>query len=237
LAAEVSDWSRDWWIHHLSAEVDVQSNLLHDDDEDAMPWVSKNESGSIAIHLGSREIDAVGHHLAGIVDGEGEVWAQRIGRDALEDLALRIYKRTGVTKPVKLSRMSASAGLSQMQFGAYTVTIGLGTLAFHVAVDRHLVDRLVPPHVARGTNLILRNEALGSVPMRVNAVLNFGGVNLSHLSDLRVGEVVVGDRRLDETLQINVEGRGSIATGYLRRSGTQRAVMLDGANSQDRHTP
>jgi len=52
-----------------------------------------------------------------------------------------------------------------------------------------------------------------------------------------VGEVLVGDRSLEEALQLHVEGHGVVANGYLRRSGTQRAVMLDGVNSQGKHKP
>jgi flagellar motor switch protein FliM len=88
-----------------------------------------------------------------------------------------------------------------------------------------------------GANLVPRHDALGSVPLRISAVMDFGKVSLTHLSDLRVGEVVAGDCGLEEALEIYIEGRSSVATGYLRRSGTQRAVMLDGVNSQDRHKP
>lgn len=238
IAAEVSDWSRDWWIHHVSAEVDVRSSDLRDgDDKGGMPWVSSNESGSIAIHLGAKEIDAVGHHLAGVIGDEGAAWAQRIGRDSLEDLAARIHKRAGPTKPVKLSRLDASAGLVDARLGAYVATITLGSLGLDLVVDRRLVDRLVPPRPAEGMRLVPRHDALGSAPLRVSAVMDFGSVKLTQLSDLRVGEIIAGDRGLQEALEIYIEGRGSVATGYLRRSGAQRAVMLDGANSQDRHKP
>jgi flagellar motor switch protein FliM len=71
-------------------------------------------------------------------------------------------------------------------------------------------------------------------PLRVVAMMDFGSVDLAHLSDLSVGEILVGDRKLDEALQIHLEGQGSIATGYLRRLGEQRAVMLDGVKQQEK---
>jgi len=65
--------------------------------------------------------------------------------------------------------------------------------------------------------------------------MDFGSVDLAHLSDLSVGEILIGDRKLEEALQIHLEGRGAVATGYLRRLGEQRAVMFDGVNLQEKH--
>lgn len=237
LAAEVTDWSHDWWIHHSAAEVDVRAaSRSHDVSvRGALPWVASNESGSMAFDLAGREIDAVGRHLAGAVGDEDTDWAQRIGQDALEDLATRIYKRAGSGKSVKLSRLSASEGLARARLGAYAATIALGPLKLDLAVDRQLADRLVPPRATNGMNLVPRQDALGDAPLRIHAIMDFGAVNLTHLSDLRVGEVIVGDRALDESLEVCVEGHRSVATGYLRRAGKQRAVMLDGVNSQERY--
>jgi len=238
MAAEVADWSHDWWIHHSSADVDVRSNHPHDAGaRKASPFVSNNELGSIAFHLGGKEIDAIGRHLAGAVGDDDAEWAQHIGQGALEDLAARMLRRAGISKPAKLSRLPPSEGLGHARLGAFAVTLALGSLKLDLAVDRQLVDRLVPPHASARVSLVPRHDALGSVPLRVSAVMDFGKVSLTHLSDLRVGEVIVGDRGLDEVLGIYIEGRSSVATGYLRRSGIQRAVMLDGINSQDGHKP
>lgn len=237
LAAEVADWSHDWWIHHAAAEVDVcaMSRSRDASVREALPWVSSNQSGSIAFDLAGKEIDAVGRHLAGAVSDEDTDWAQRIGEDALDDLATRIYKRAGSGKLVKLSRLSASEGLVHARLGAYTAMIALGSLKLNLAIDRQLADRLVPPRAIGGMNLVPRQDALGDTPIQIHAVMDFGAVNLTHLSDLRVGEVIVGDRALDESLEIYVAGHRSVATGYLRRAGIQRAVMLDGVNSQERY--
>jgi hypothetical protein len=238
ITAEVADWSRDWWIHHASAEVEVQSKSSSRDvgPRESLPWVSDSELGSLAFHLGSKEMDAIGRHLTGTVADEDTTWAQRIGQDALEDLLMRIHKRAGLSKPVRLSKMHAPTSLEHARLGVFAAVIALGSLKLGLALDRQLVDRLVPPHItARGANLVSRHEALAGAPLHIQAVLDFGAVSLTHLSDLRVGEVVVGDRGLDEALEIHVEGRGSIATGYLRRSGSQRAVMLDGAKPEGRN--
>lgn len=238
IAAEVADWSRDWWIHHASAEVEVQSKSSSHDvgPRESLPWVSDSELGSMAFHLGGREMDALGRHLAGAVADDDAAWAQRIGQDALEDLLARIHKRAGLSKPVRLSKTHATTSLEHARLGAFAAMIALGSLKLGLALDRQLADRLVPPHItARGANLVSRHEALASAPLQIQAVLDFGAVSLTHLSDLRVGEIVVGDRGLDEALEIHVEGRGSIATGYLRRAGSQRAVVLDGVKPEGRN--
>jgi hypothetical protein len=238
LAAEVAGWSHDWWIHHAAAEVDVYAKSRARDVgvRETLPWVSSNESGSIAFDLAGKDIDAVGRHLAGAVSDEDTDWARHIGQDALENLATRIHERAGSAKFAKLSRLSASDGLVHARLGAYTATIALGSLKLDLAIDRQLVDRLVPPRAITGMNLVSRQDALGNAPLQIHAVMDFGAVNLTHLSDLRVGEIIAGDRALDEPLEIYVEGNRSVATGYLRRSGMQRAVMLGGINSQERHT-
>ncbi|GAB2554871.1 FliM/FliN family flagellar motor switch protein [Rhodanobacter koreensis] len=238
IAAEVADWSREWWIHHASAEVDVQSKSGSHDagPREALPWISNSELGLVAFYLGGKEMNAIGRHLAGAVGDEDAEWSQHIGQDALEDLIARLHKRAGISKPVRLSRLHATTSLEHARLGAFTAVIALGSLKLGLALDRQLVDRLVPPRATvHGANLVSRHEALGRAPLKIQAVLDFGAVSLTHLSDLRVGEVVVGDRGLDDALEIYVEGRGSIATGYLRRSGLQRAVVLDGVNPEDRN--
>jgi hypothetical protein len=236
ISGEVAEWSHEWWIDHASAEVDAHwIEHRRFTTQGSMPFASIGPSGSLAMFLGSKGLDGIGRYLAGTVDEEETGWAQRIGEEALEDLAARIYRRAGIAKPSPLSAQAVPADLERADLGSGVVAVVLGRLEWALAMDRQLVDRLVPPRVVQRAGLASRQSALNGVGLRVEARIDFGSINLTHLSDLRVGEVLVGDRGLEEALTLHVEGHGIVANGYLRRLGTQRAVMLDGINSHGKH--
>lgn len=238
ILSEVTEWSDEWWIHHASADVDAHwVEHRRFTTHGSMPFVSLSISGSLAMFLGSKELDGIGRHLAGTVDEEDVGWAKRIGEEALEDLAMRIYRRAGITKPSQLSESVVPPDLERADLGSGVVAIALGRLEWALALDRQLVDRLVPPRAFPRTGLMPRLPALDDVVLQVKAIIDFGSVNLTHLSDLCIGEILVGDRGLEEALQLHVEGHGAVARGYLRQMGTQRAVMLDGVNMQEEHKP
>jgi hypothetical protein len=237
VSGEVVEWAREWWVNHTLADVDVgQAEHRRFGNQSSMPFALLGPSGSLVMFPGSKGLDGIGRHLAGAVDEEDAGWAQRIGEEALDDLAVRIYRRAGIAKPSPSAESAAlPPDLIRADLGSSVMTIALGRQEWALAMDRHLVDRLVPPAALQRTALASRQSALDGVPLRVKAVIDFGSVNLTHLSDLRVGEILVGDKGLEEPLQLHVEGHRAVATGYLRRLGTQRAVMLDGVNSQERH--
>lgn len=238
LAAQVEDWAREWWIN--AADNGVQVHALEQDaphEKRGLSWLSTHEMGSLAIHLGARECDAVGRFLAGITSDADVELAQRVGEEALADLAARLQRRAGFNKTAAPAKGVMPLTLSHARLGAFSVTASLGRLQLEVSIDRRLADRLAPPATAQGANLAPRHTAIQQAPLRVLAMMDFGSVDLGHLADLSVGEILVGDRKLDETLQIHLQGHGPIAEGYLRRTGEQRAVVLDGVNQQERPQP
>lgn len=235
LTDEVADWSREWWVHHSSDAVSVQALDSLGLDVGQTPFVAVDEAGTLAIFLRGRTLDDLGRYFAGVADEETAGWAHCIGEDSLRDLVTRIHRRAGDTGTVTdLRRVAASPELIRNDLGGCMVAVALGRLQLVVVVDRRLGARLVPPQTGAGMDLVPRRVALNGVPLCVDAIIDFGLVSLTHLSDLRVGEILVGERGLEEPLGIRVEGHGVVATAYLRRLGAQRAVMLDGVNSQDK---
>jgi len=236
VGTEVSEWSREWWIDHALADIDAspvdhRSFVIRG----AAPYVSTGESGSLALFLGGRGAAAVGRHLAGVVDEEDAGWAQRIGEDALEDLAARIFRRAGIADSPRLRQSASSSELARPELGSCILAIAVGRLGLNLALGRPLIDRLVPPQAAVKAGLASRRAALGGIPLRLDAVMDFGSVNLAQLTDLRVGEVLVGDTELGEPLSMRIEGGVAAASGYLRRTGAKRAVMLDGLHPQEEY--
>jgi len=236
VGAEVSEWSREWWVGHTSADINVnpvdhRSFIIRG----AAPYVSTGEAGSLALFLGGRGAGALGRHLAGTVDEEDAGWAQRIGENALEDLAARVFRQAGIAGGPGLRQSASPPELARAELGSCVLAITIGRLGLNLAVGRQLIDRLVPPHAAEKAGLASRRSALEGIPVRLDAIMDFGSVNLAQLTDLRVGELLIGDTELGEPLLMRIEGSIAAANGYLRRTGTKRAVMLDGLYSQEEH--
>lgn len=229
IANEVTEWSSDWWMHHDVDDVEVSSIGQEDMvTSHALPYTSVSPSGSLAMRFGGKDMDAIGRHLAGAVDGADAGWAQRIGEEALEALTVRLFRRAGVAHAPRLSESIESPDLECDYFGAMHSRIVLGRLSWGLTIDRRLADRLAPARVTQGTALTSRATAINRAGVRIRAILDFGLVNLTDLSDLSVGEILVSERGLQDSLQLHLEGHGLVAGGYLKRRGTRRAVMLDG---------
>ncbi|GGA15802.1 hypothetical protein [Dyella caseinilytica] len=234
LAAQVNDWAREWWIGSADGAIEVQPlESIAGHDKRSLPLLSSHEAGSLAVHLGAKDFDAIGRFLAGTSSDADSELAYRIGEDALKDLAARIQRRAGIGKASGVARGTASLSLERASLGAFGVSVSIGRLQMELAIDRQMADRLAPPAVAGSANLVSRQSAIQHAPLRVVAMMDFGSVDLAHLSDLSVGEILVGDRKLDEALQIHLEGHGAVASGYLRRLGEQRAVVVDGLKPQE----
>jgi flagellar motor switch/type III secretory pathway protein FliN len=238
LAGLVDDWARGWWVGAADGMIEV-----HADDKDGVadkgnkPWLSTSEAGTFAVYAGGRDVDGIGRFLVGVSTDADMELAQRVGDEALHDLAVRIQRRAGANKAHPLSRENAPLSVEHARLGACRVTATIGRLQLGLAIDRNLADRLAPPAATIGdTRLVSRQAAIQRAPLQLQAVMDFGSVDLAHLSDLSVGEVLIGDRKLDEPLQIHVQGHGAVVAGYLRRSGELRAVVLDGRHQQNTHT-
>lgn len=237
LAGLVGDWTHDWWVGAADGAVEVSVDESDgNQDKRNKPWVSSSEAGVMALYSGGKDVDAIGRFLSGTTSDADMELAQRVGDEAVHDLAARIQRRAGISKALPLLRESAPLSVEHARLGAFRITATIGRLQLELAIDRNLADRLTPPAAtARDAALVPRQTAMQRAPLKLLAVMDFGSVDLAHLSDLAVGEVLIGDRKLDEPLQIHLQGHGAVATGYLRRSGEQRAVVLDGHHQQNMH--
>lgn len=235
LATQVTDWAREWWIGAAEGLVEVTpAEKASAHDKRNLPLLSMHEAGSLALYLGTRDFDAIGRFLVGTSSDADSELAHRVGEEAMADLAARIQRRAGLNKAEPFARVAVPLSLEHARLGAFFVTLSIGRLQMELVIDRQMADRLAPPSVAGNANLVSRQSAIQHAPLRVVAMMDFGSVDLAHLSDLSVGEILIGDRKLDEALQIHLEGHGVVATGYLRRLGEQRAVMLDGVKPQEK---
>jgi hypothetical protein len=236
IAAVVEDWARDWWMGFADGLVNVRSidELVHTERREH-PLLCADDAGAIAVHLSGKDSETVGRYLGGVTsDGDAEL-SQRIGEESLNQLALRIRQRAGITKAVAFTRLPCPLELQHSRLGAFALSAAVGRLQLGLVIDRRIADRLAPPIAAKHLGLVSRTNALESALLHVAAYMDFGAVDLAQLADLSVGEILVGDCKLDEPISIHVQGHGAVASGFLRRLDERRAVMLHGIPSKEKH--
>ncbi|GLQ86475.1 hypothetical protein [Dyella flagellata] len=232
LAGLVEDWARNWWMGSAEGAIEVHAEVTElDQEKRSMPWISTSDAGALAIYSAGKDFDGLGRFLAGAsasTDADADL-VHQVGESAMTDLASRVQRRAGVNNTAQLRKESAPLSVEQARLGAFCVTASIGRLTLELAIDRNLADRLAPPAaISRQSGLAQRQAAIQTASLKMTAVMDFGSVDLAHLSDLSIGEVLVGDRGLDEPLHLHLQGHGAIAAGFLRRSGEQRAVVIDG---------
>lgn len=229
ICAEVAGWSLDWWIDHAKGEVEVRSLdgvELHL--APTMAYIASSHSGTLAINLGGKDVEAIGRHLLGIGNNADAGWAHQIGEEALNALSTRLFCRAGADEVPQLVESVRPPECERSCLGAVHVDIVVGRLSWRLALDRQLADCLVPPQAVGGPALTSRSTAIDEAVVNVDAVIGFGSVSLTELADLKVGEVLIGERSLQDALQLHIQGHGPVAGGYLKRLGERRAVILDG---------
>ena len=235
LAAEVSDWSNDWWVRRAGDEVDVR-----EEDPQAictspdLPFVVVDSGGTLAFHLDSEGIGAVGRHLAaGSHEGDSGL-ASFLGEEALRDLAGRIRRRAGMSGCPEGTWERGPAWVGDSRLGAFAAALSLGQLRLELVIDRRLADGLIPPSTPQTISLAPRESVLERATLRAVAVMDFGEVNLAHLADLKVGEVLVGDQKLEDALPLRLDGREAVAKGFLGRQASHYAIVLGGTHSMEK---
>ena len=233
LTTLLDDWLSQWWqgyasatcVYEVATELDAQARLQG-------AFVASSAHGALAIHAGTRDVAAIGRHLAQVTSDDDDALAAMVGTQALNALAALIHSRAGAASCSPLAKQVLPVSLAQARVGAFALSMQFGRLQLIVMIDRALGERLAPPAFKPSAlPLTARRDALAHATLRVTASLHLGEVDLAQLSDLTVGEVLVADQKLDAPLQLLVENQGAVATGYLRRSGNQRAIVLDGATN------
>ena len=91
LVREISEWSRDWWLEHSSAAIDVYPiDTWTPGQESPARW--RLGAGTLQF-VPDRGEAALGSHLSAHAGDDDSALAGCIGRRALEDLAQRLARR------------------------------------------------------------------------------------------------------------------------------------------------
>lgn len=224
LVREVSEWSRDWWMEHSAAAIDVYPL-----DE----WVAAEELPA-TWHVGEGTLQliphkgeaALGSHLASHVEDDTSVLAARIGRRALADLASRLGRRAGPPVQVVTEAKIGAGAYQRLELGAYMATLSLGSYTLALAIDRAFADLLAPPKNYEKAALTSRSKAINNANVSLEIRIPLGSAPLSQLDDLRVGEVLVGDALLTAPVEVWVSGANTVAFAKLGEGESSRVITL-----------
>jgi hypothetical protein len=224
LAREVSEWSRDWWLEHSSAAIDVYPL-----DEwlpvDSVVSTWRMGEGSFQLHAHQGEA-ALGAYLAATGSTDASALAERIGARALADLIARVAKRAAVRTHAAAANAAPAAACHRPELGAYMATLSLGSHTLAMAMDRTVVDLLVPPKKHEKTTLVGRAQAVGGASVALEVCIALGTSSLSQLDNLQVGEVLVGDALLTAPVELRAAGSGAVALAKLGVGQSSRIVTL-----------
>ena len=224
LARDVSEWSRDWWLEHASAAIDVYPlDMWTSAEESTATW----QLGAGMLQLSSHRGEAaLGSHLSAHAGDDTSALAARIGARALADLAHRLARRAQATLSVMSDGVGATEACHRLELGAYMATVSLGRFNFALAMDRAVADLLAPAKSAEKAVLAPRMQAMSGVEVGLEACIPLGTASLSQLDDLSVGEVLVGDALLSTPVELRIVDGPAIASATLGERNSSRAVTL-----------
>lgn len=223
LVREVSEWSRDWWLRHSSAAIDVYPlDEWQGDSTNLAAW----QIGDGLLQLApTRGNAALGAYLAVNDADDASAVAARIGERALADLASRMALRAGGATAEARDLDGQFEAVHRLELGAYMATLSLDRYTMQLALDRAMADRLCPPKKFIGDTLTPRSQTMAHVPVSVEIRIALGSTSLVQLDDLKVGEVLVGDALLSTPVDVCV-GDAVAARGLLGLDQSSRTVTL-----------
>jgi len=222
----VDAWLRDWCLEYGLSEATVEEiPLISFLPEEYATWVVEAEGGHLLTALPRNRLDSFGGRLASADPVQSDGVAAELARSAMQDLLIRLaagarhLHASPITwehawPDVILNPVWGGLGL-QVSFDGFDLVLGM---------DRAVID-MVCPERGRGSDALSnRLESLAQVPVALSAVLDFGSVNASDLADLRVGEVLVSERAVGDSVALRAGDR-HVFNANLVRSGSQFAIV------------
>lgn len=224
LQAQVRLWLEEWSVVPDIFSVDL---LESDNVWEVVSWYWSMAANSAAtLHLGGPQasVAALGGLLAQAGVGDSLGIGRRVGERALQSLAAHLMNDAAM----KLQPGTApSAREREKRFGGQGAHLkGPG---FHLVLwlDSGLCDQLSPlPQQERG-ELHERGSVIGSEPVPLDVLIDFGPATVGDTRGLRVDDVLVSRTPLQAPFQLAAPGGKAIANVRLHRAGELRAVSID----------
>lgn len=228
IAAALSAWLSDWHVAQGGATPCMEDAPIVPYSPDEACVLHSGTSGTGLMVAAARDdLVPLGNWLAGIRESQATL-SKDIGKAALHDLALRIARLAQTGEVLEHGQDAWPQALTREEFGAIGFAFDAGGIPISVVLARNAVDALCPMVPSAGpVHLRSRWDAAASVRLRLTAGFDFGAIRMRELTDLRVGEVLVGECPLDTQVRVSAPGGAPLGNARMGRLGHLRAVAMD----------
>lgn len=213
LKEKLEAWIRRWSL----SPVDLAVVLCPDDSwMDELP-IFRGKNGCVGLQVASADAEALGAWLADAPRIGGQGLAGRVGIAALDEL------RSALAGPQAVPAEPNSVP-PRRHWEGFDIVLS-SELSLRLAIDRPLVDHLVPPIAARPIPLTRRTAAAAEKVVPGRFVLALGEVPVADVLGLQPGDVLVGQAGLDATLALHIGPNTAPFAFRLHRQGRQLAAL------------
>ncbi len=218
------EWFAEWGVERTDVILDIGSGraALGSD-----IWMNAGAEGACVL-AGCKEsmLTTLGCVLAAVPAGHGDAFGSAVARRALEDLAQMIFASVG-RQPGTQWMPFVQDVQCNARHGVVALRLLLNDVEIAVFVNDRLCDLLVPPARSSMRPLATRHAALQGKQVQVDATLPLGKLSLADFRQLRPGQVLKTQARLDAHAQLLHRDSDPIAAGTLVRSEGLRALRLE----------
>lgn len=150
----------------------------------------------------------------------------------LDDLCRRMFQQTGeavAADAIVRDTRAPEASAWRLGSGYVLCTLQLGGKPFHVLLNDRFVAALgrdAPPAPRRAQALAPVHRGLGSQRVTLQLWAGQAQIELGELQSLEPGDVVLLDMKINEPMQVAVDGVMTSRRAYLGRHGTRRALKV-----------
>lgn len=235
LASCTDAWLQEWCLQCETIPRGIsETSTAAWEKHDHLAWMLQSDRGCVLVAVCAQQLDGLGRHLAAVAKVDDQEIAAEVARSALGDLAMQVAARArqATMQPV-LWQDAWPERVTRPEWGAVAVQVVLEDIPILVALDRVLADALCPSRAFGGIPLSGRVAALESTSVALTAVLDFGEINARDLAGLRVGEVLVSERKLGQSISLRAGDNPLAAASLGRIEGHLAAVIAAPVSFQE----
>lgn len=216
-------WLQDWCLQREALAVEITETASAEwPVHDSVARGLESERGSAFAAVRERQLEMLGMRFASA--GSGGALAGPIARTALDDLVTRIAACARLGGEVLNWENTWPASITRPEWGALGILLKLDDLELLIAIDRATAEAISPATVAPAV-LEERVASLRATQVPITAVLDLGEINARDLAGLHVGEVLISERKLGQSVALRA-GKSHVADATIGRAGNHLAVVL-----------
>jgi hypothetical protein len=245
LREAVAAWSDSWLPAGIPAPVAGQpaaesKPATRPDGSDRRLWRVERASGGrwLAVSLEEGECDAFARIVCGAVEEGTEYFVGgsplggRILREAFGELASALFAAAGSAPESAADEAPDCADCWRSGSAAYAAEIALPGVRLRVLASAdwtlELLKRALPAPAA--ASLWDLRRGIGGTPVELRAIAGWADVELGVMAQLRVGDVIALDTRVDERMTLVTRAGLPVCGVQLGRVDARRAVSLAARN-------